>query len=103
MTKAKSTDGAKTDDTATAKMPSRYILQYPFKTAEGKEIKSLALHRLTRGDMRNAMKHSEDNTDQETFLLARMCGLTLEDVDNIDLADSVNLVGSFRRMVGVKS
>ena len=96
-------DTPKNDDTATAEMPSRYILQYPFKTAEGKEITSLDLHRLTRGDLRRAMKHSKDDADQETFLLARMCGLTLEDTDNIDLADSVNLVGSFRRMVGVKS
>lgn len=75
-------------------------LQFPFTNAAGQRIESLTIKRLKRGDLKAAHKHSNDDADQEDFLFARMTGLTLEDIDQLDIADSKALSDAFRDMVG---
>ncbi|MBM2885677.1 phage tail assembly protein [Chromobacterium amazonense] len=75
-------------------------LQYPFTNAAGQRIEALDIRRLKRADLKAASQHSQDDADQEDFLFARMTGLTLEDIDQLDIADSRALADSFRDMVG---
>ncbi|AOZ50885.1 phage tail assembly protein [Chromobacterium vaccinii] len=75
-------------------------LQYPFTNAAGQRIDTLEVARLKRADLKAASHHSQDDADQEDFLFARMTGLTLEDIDQLDIADSRALADSFREMVG---
>ena len=74
-------------------------LQYPFTNGAGQHIESVEIKRLKRSDLKAAHKHSQDDADQEDFLFARMTGLTLEDIDQLDIADSKTLSDSFRDMV----
>lgn len=75
-------------------------LQFPFTNAAGQYIDVLELRRLKRADLKAASQHSQDDAMQEDFLFARMTGLTLEDIDQLDIADSRALSDSFRDMVG---
>ncbi|MFB9160251.1 phage tail assembly protein [Chromobacterium violaceum] len=75
-------------------------LKYPFTNAAGQRIDTLEVSRLKRADLKAASHHSQDDADQEDFLFARMTGLTLEDIDQLDIADSGALADSFREMVG---
>ena len=76
-------------------------LQYPFTNAAGVRITTLSVKRLKRGDLKAAHKHAPaDDAEQEDFLFARMTGLTLEDIDALDIADSKVLTDTFRNMVG---
>ncbi|PAK13998.1 MULTISPECIES: phage tail assembly protein [Burkholderia cepacia complex] len=74
-------------------------LKFPVKLATGQTLTELTLNRGKRKDMSAAAKYSEDAGDQEDFLLARLTGLTVEDLGELDLADSKQLMDSFRRMV----
>ncbi|MCD4501084.1 phage tail assembly protein [Chromobacterium vaccinii] len=75
-------------------------LQYPFTNAAGQRIEALDIKRLKRADLKAASRHSQDDADQEDFLFARMTGLTLEDIDQLDIADSRALSDCFRQMLG---
>ena len=75
--------------------------KYPFTNAAGERLDSLEISRLKRADLKAASHHSQDDADQEDFLFARMTGLTLEDIDQLDIADSRALADCFRDMVGV--
>lgn len=74
-------------------------LKFPFTTATGQQIDKLTVRRAKRADMKAAAKYSKDEADQEDFLFARLTGLTLEDIDQLDLADSKTLQDTFRSMV----
>lgn len=74
-------------------------LKFPLQ-AGAQRIDKLTLRRGKRADMKAAAKHSADDAEQEDFLFARLTGLTLEDIDALDLADSKTLQDTFRRMVG---
>ena len=74
-------------------------LKYPIQSG-GKRTERLTMRRGTRADMKAAAKHSKDEGEQEDFLFARLTGLTLEDIDAMDLADSKALQDAFRDMVG---
>lgn len=74
-------------------------LKFPFTNAAGQRIENLTMRRGKRGDMKAATKFSKDDADQEDFLFARLTGLTLEDIDQLDLADSKALQDTFRSMV----
>ncbi len=75
-------------------------LKHPFTNAAGQRIEKLTMRRAKRADMKAAAKYSKDEAEQEDFLFAQITGLTLEDVDQLDLADSKVLQDSFRSMVG---
>lgn len=74
-------------------------LKHPFTNAAGQRIEKLTVRRAKRADMKAAAKYSKDEAEQEDFLFAQITGLTLEDIDQLDLADSKALTDSFRSMV----
>ncbi|MBO1857968.1 phage tail assembly protein [Burkholderia cenocepacia] len=74
-------------------------LKFPVKLATGQTLTELNLRRGKRKEMALAAKCSEDPGDQEDFLLAMLTGLTVEDLGELDLADSKQLMDSFRSMV----
>ena len=75
------------------------ILQYPFTNAAGQRIEKLTMRRAKRADLKAANRHSKDDGEQEDFLLASLTGMTLEDIDELDLADSKTLQDAFQSMV----
>ena len=74
-------------------------LKHPFTNAAGEHISSLKMRRAKRKDMVYAAKYAKDEVDQETALFARLTVLTMEDVDNLDVADAKALSDSFRGML----
>ncbi|QOK91985.1 phage tail assembly protein [Ralstonia pseudosolanacearum] len=79
-------------------MSQSYTLKFPFTTAAGVRVESIEMRRLKRQDLKAAMKYSKDDVDQEDFLLARLSGLTMEDIGELDIADSKALTDFFRGM-----
>lgn len=79
-------------------MNQPYTLKFPFTNAAGVRIERLDMRRLKRQDLKAAMQFSKDDVDQEDFLLARLSGLTMEDIGQLDIADSKALTDFFRRM-----
>ncbi|MDO5940642.1 phage tail assembly protein [Burkholderia cepacia] len=74
-------------------------LKHPFTNAAGQRIEKLTIRRAKRSDMKAAAKYSKDDGEQEDFLFAQITGLTLEDINQLDLADSKALIDTFRSMV----
>lgn len=74
-------------------------LKHPFTNAAGQRIETLTLRRARRADLKAATRHSKDDSEQEDFLFAQITGLTLEDIDRLDLADSKALADTFRDML----
>jgi len=75
-------------------------LKHPFTSATGVHVERIALRRARRADLRAASQYSRDEFDQESFLFARLSGLTMEDLDNLDLEDNAQLVQRFRGLLG---
>ncbi|QLG93387.1 phage tail assembly protein [Pseudomonas yamanorum] len=75
-------------------------LKFPFKSAAGVQISSLPITRLKRKDLSNAQSNAKDEAAMEDHLVAKMTGMTLEDLMDLDIADSKTLSGVFREMVG---
>lgn len=73
-------------------------LKHPFTNAEGKEIKTLTVKSLKRKDLKASVKHSSDQIEQEDFLFALSTGLTIEDIEELHVADSNQLSEAFREM-----
>lgn len=73
-------------------------LQYPIKSATGELITSLTVNRVKRRDIAAAFKFSENSVEQESFLFARATNLTMEDIDELDMADNTTLSDLFRDM-----
>ncbi|MCM2494544.1 phage tail assembly protein [Burkholderia glumae] len=74
-------------------------LKFPFKGVAGETISTLTLRRGKRKDMAAAAKFSDDPGEQEDFLMARLTGLAIEDIGELDLADSKQLTDAFRSLV----
>jgi hypothetical protein len=83
---------AMTDTTAPA---LELTLKYPFTSASGQRIEKLVFRRGMRGDMKAAAKYSKDEGEQESFLFARLTGLAIEDIDQLDLADAAAVTRFF--------
>ncbi|MFC5431760.1 phage tail assembly protein [Paraburkholderia denitrificans] len=80
-------------------MSIKIPLKFPLKSASGATIASLTLRRGKRKDIAAAARHSDDPAEQEDFLMARLTDLTLEDIGELDIADSKSLTDAFRDMV----
>ncbi|KVX59548.1 hypothetical protein WL05_01800 [Burkholderia ubonensis] len=74
-------------------------LKFPVKLATGQTLEELNLRRGKRKEMGLATKFSDDPGEQEDFLLSLLTGLTVEDIGELDLADSKQLTDAFRLMV----
>ncbi|MCY1401253.1 hypothetical protein D3C76_428100 [compost metagenome] len=83
-----------------AELTTRITLQFPITSGDGRTISELTLRRLKRKDLAAAAKFSKDEVDQETFLFARATSLTMEDIDELDLADNKVLAERFRALAG---
>lgn len=75
-------------------------LKFPFQSAAGVTITSLPITRLKRKDLSRAQSNAKDEAAMEDFLAAQMTGLTVEDLLELDIADSKTVTEVFREMVG---
>lgn len=73
-------------------------LKFPFANTLGIRIESLPITRLKRKDIAAAQKYSAEAAEQEDFLVAKMTGMAIEDLNDLDIADSATLSKVFRGM-----
>jgi hypothetical protein len=73
-------------------------LKFPFTTAAGARLTALPVIRLKRKDIGKAQSYSKDEGVIEDFLLAKMTGMTIEDLNDLDIADSKTVTEVFRGM-----
>ena len=73
-----------------------FKLSYPFTTAAGTRIELVELKRLTQ-----VRKISKNPADWDEPLIARSTGLLPEDLDNMDLADYLQLQKRFQLITGM--
>ncbi|EDU1815184.1 phage tail assembly protein [Salmonella enterica] len=78
-----------------------FIPAYPFTTAVGTRIERIELKRLTVKDLKQVRKISKDPADWDEPLIARSTGLLPEDLDNMDLADYLELQKRFQQVTGL--
>jgi hypothetical protein len=78
-----------------------FIPAYPFTTAVGTRIERIELKRLTVKDLKQVRKTSKDPADWDEPLIARSTGLLPEDLDNMDLADYLELQKRFQQVTGL--
>ncbi len=77
-------------------------LDYPITDGEGKEITKLEMRRAKAKDLRK-MQMQKNEADQEVFLFANLTGLTLEDIDELDICDYQKVQNAFKGMTKGKS
>lgn len=66
-----------------------FTLKFPFKSASGESISKLPIKRLKRKDISAAQGAVKgDEGAMEDMLVAKMLGITLEDLGEFDIADS---------------
>lgn len=73
-----------------------FKLSYPFTTAAGTRVEQVELKRLTVKDLKQVRKISKDPADWDEPLIART-----EDLDNMDLADYMELQKRFQQVTGL--
>lgn len=78
-----------------------FVLQFPFTTAAGNSVPQLALKRLTVKDLKQVKKTHKDPADWDEPLISRSTGLLPEDLDNMDLADYLELQTRFQKITGL--
>ncbi|MBK5145936.1 phage tail assembly protein [Budviciaceae bacterium BWR-B9] len=72
----------------------------PLTLGTGETLTKLTMRVPRRKDMKEAQRHSKDQVESETFLFALLTGLTMEDIDQLTLADSAEISKTFRRLCG---
>lgn len=85
--------------TQKAPIPFELPLLYPLTLPTGETRSSLPIARLKRRDISAAQKHSKDEAVIEDILLAKMTGLTIEDLGELDIADSRRVTAMFQALV----
>ncbi|QAY92558.1 phage tail assembly protein [Pseudomonas sp. ACM7] len=73
-------------------------LKFPFKSASGETISKLPIKRLKRKDISAAQAVTKDEGALEDMLVAKMLGITLEDLGEFDIADSKSATEVLREM-----
>ncbi|WP_273907501.1 phage tail assembly protein [Enterobacter bugandensis] len=81
--------------------PAVFTLTHPFTTAAGTRVERIELKRLTVKDLKLVRKISKDPADWDEPLIARSTGLPPEDLDNMDLADYLQLQKRFQLVTGM--
>lgn len=76
-------------------------LVHPFTTAAGTRIERVELKRLTVKDLKQVRKISKNPEDWDEPLIARSTGILPEDLDNMDLADYLELQRRFQKITGM--
>lgn len=67
----------------------------PVVLADGSRLECITMRRAKVGDLR-AVSHLEGEAAQEIAMLARLCGLVPEDLEDLDLCDYRQLQDFFR-------
>jgi hypothetical protein len=75
-----------------------FTLKFPFKTAAGVLLQTLPIRRLKRKDISASQAATKDEGVLEDMLIAKMFGLTLEDLGEFDIADSKSASEVLREM-----
>lgn len=78
-----------------------FIPTHPFTTAVGTRLERIELRRLTVKDLKQVRKTYKDPADWDEPLIARSTGLLPEDLDNMDLADYLELQTRFQKITGL--
>ncbi|HAK5377005.1 TPA: phage tail assembly protein [Salmonella enterica] len=78
-----------------------FTLTHPFTTASGVRVEQIELKRLTVKDLKQVRKISKDPADWDEPLIARSTGILPEDLDNMDLADYLQLQKRFQLVTGM--
>ncbi|KJZ61713.1 phage tail assembly protein [Pseudomonas fluorescens] len=65
-----------------------FTLKFPFNSASGELISTLPIKRLKRKDISAAQAVTKEEGAMEDMLVAKMLGITLEDLGEFDIADS---------------
>ena len=73
-------------------------LKFPFQSASGEKISKLPIKRLKRKDISAAQAVTKDEAGMEDMLVAKMLGITLEDLGEFDIADSKSATEVLREM-----
>lgn len=73
-------------------------LKFPFTSPAGVYFDQLPIRRLKRKDIAAAQAHTKNEQELEDRLVAKMTGLTLEDLAELDIADSRQVTEVFREM-----
>jgi len=79
--------------------PKQITLAHPVKLASGQTLTKLAMRRAKVRDLKEAQRRSDKAEEQELALLALLCGVTPEDLEELDLSDYRVLADSFRAML----
>ena len=76
-----------------------FTLKFPFNSASGELISMLPIKRLKRKDISAAQAVAQkDEGAMEDMLVAKMLGITLEDLGEFDIADSRSATEVLREM-----
>ncbi|MHC8349204.1 phage tail assembly protein [Pseudomonas sp. RT4P38] len=75
-----------------------FTLKFPFKSASGELISTLPIKRLKRKDISAAQAVTKDEGAMEDMLVAKLLGITLEDLGEFDIADSKSATEVLREM-----
>ncbi|MFB6404418.1 phage tail assembly protein [Pseudomonas putida] len=73
-------------------------LKFPFTTAAGVFLDKLPIRRPKRKDIAAGQRQAADEAGLEDYLVAKMTGLTLEDLGELDIADSKTVSAVFREL-----
>lgn len=75
-----------------------FTLKFPFTSASGELLSSLPIRRLKRKDISAAQAVTKDEGAMEDLLVAKLLGITLEDLGEFDIADSTLATEVLREM-----
>ncbi|WP_448092496.1 phage tail assembly protein [Pseudomonas lini] len=68
--------------------PISFTLKFPFKSASTEMVSKLSIKRLKRKDISAAQAVTKNEAEMEDVLVAKMLGITMEDLGEFDIADS---------------
>lgn len=71
------------------------ILDFPYQTPAGVALAKVTMRRSKVKDQKAVRKTYTGDADIETALLARLCGLVPEDLDDMDEADYQKLQNTY--------
>jgi len=75
-------------------------LLHPVKLATGERLTAIKIYPLKRKDLSAAQRHSKEEAVMEELLLAKMTGLTVEDLGELHIADARRVAERFQSMLG---
>jgi hypothetical protein len=81
-----------------------YTLKFPVTAPNGRTFTQAAFNRLTRNDQKAAYRAAGgDRVREEEILIAKMTGLPIEVLDDLDAADNTYIMDRFEEMTGATS